>query len=83
MPYRPLLARSGHQEQIGASKAQRSAQLAGVFRAIRPTDIRAAHIILVDDIITTGSTLESAARVLVDAGARRGQKDPDSLGLRQ
>lgn len=71
VPYCRLLARRGHLKQIGATKAMRTSQLNGAFYAVHRRRIRGAHVILVDDVITTGATLEAAARVLLDAGARR------------
>ncbi len=71
LPYRRLLARRGHQKQIGASKARRALQLSGAFHAVYPARIRGAHVIVVDDVITTGATLEAAATALLAAGARR------------
>jgi ComF family protein len=71
LPYIPLLARRGSQKQIGATKEQRTQQLDGAFRAMRAGRIRGKHIILIDDVVTTGATLEAAANALLQAGARR------------
>jgi ComF family protein len=71
LPYSPLLARQGSRKQVGASRTVRSVQLDGAFRPVRQKYIRGAHIILVDDVITTGATLQSAAATLRAAGARR------------
>lgn len=69
--YLPLLARTGQQKQIGASRSQRKAQLQSAFRPLRCGRIKGVHIILIDDVVTTGATLEAAAQALIDAGARR------------
>jgi ComF family protein len=54
--------------QTGLSRAERRRNLRGAFRARRPVPPR---IWLVDDVVTTGSTLGEAARALRRAGARR------------
>lgn len=69
LPCRPLLARVGQAHQVGASRTERLRQLEGAFRIRRPDEARGRHIILVDDVLTTGATLETAARVLRRAGA--------------
>jgi predicted amidophosphoribosyltransferase len=45
--------------------------LQGAFRVTRPKEVAGKHIILVDDVLTTGATLETAARVLKKAGAKQ------------
>lgn len=70
MPRGNLLARSGQTHQHGLSRKQRLRQLDQAYRAVHSSRFRGKHIILIDDVITTGATLESAARVLVNAGAK-------------
>ena len=53
--------------QTGLAKAERARNVRGAFRATRPLP---ARIWLVDDVVTTGSTLAEAARALRRAGAR-------------
>ena len=69
--YCACLARIGHQHQHGAARAQRLKQLASAFRVTRTQLLDGAHVLLVDDVVTTGATLEAAARVLKAAGAGR------------
>ena len=52
-----------------ASPAMRRKLVAGVYRVISPETVAGKRILLVDDIITTGSTLEEAAGTLLAAGA--------------
>jgi ComF family protein len=63
------LARSGQAHQVGSGKDERLAQLKSALRVTQERFIRGAHIILIDDVITTGATLETAAEVLKEAGA--------------
>lgn len=71
VPCRELLRRHGNTQQVGASREQRLRQLSGAFSVRRPPDIALGHIILIDDVLTTGATLEVAASVLMQAGAKR------------
>jgi len=68
--YLPCLVRVGQQHQVGASRHQRVTQLSGAFR-VNKSSVSGAHILLVDDVLTTGATLQAAARVLKAAGAKR------------
>ncbi len=68
LPYAQPLVRSGQAHQLGANRAQRLEQLAGAFRTRQPIVVD-KQIILIDDVTTTGATLEAAAKVLKQAGA--------------
>lgn len=71
LPCRTLLTRMGQHHQVGAAREQRITQLKTAFRVINPTLVQKAHILLIDDVLTTGATLEAAARTLKAAGAKR------------
>jgi ComF family protein len=66
--YAPLLRRQGHTRQLGTARALRLKQLDNSFRVTRRIH-SAQPILLVDDVITTGSTLQAAAQALQKAGA--------------
>ena len=55
--------------QHGLARADRHENLRGAFRVRRSLD--GAHVAIVDDVMTTGSTAQALARVLREAGARR------------
>lgn len=69
--YGDHLRRVGHTRQVGTSRHRRRSQLETAFRAVNPAMLREEHVLLVDDVMTTGATLESAAAVLRAAGVRR------------
>ncbi len=51
---------------------QRRGNVSGAFRVpeITAADLRGTHLVLVDDVVTTGATLAACAAVLFGAGAR-------------
>lgn len=56
-------------EQAGLPRRQRRRNVRGAFRLIRP--LKATHVAIFDDVVTTGSTVNELAKVLRRAGARR------------
>lgn len=60
-------------QQVGLSKAARATNVQGAFRvdAAGKAEIRRKHILLVDDVLTSGATVDTCARALLRAGARQ------------
>lgn len=56
--------------QVGLSKKERLTNVKGAFKVENSDLIKNQIIILIDDVVTTGSTLEEIARVLKEAGAK-------------
>jgi ComF family protein len=56
-------------EQAALDKRERRRNIRGAFAVIR--NLPARHIAIVDDVVTTGSTVNELARVLKQAGAQR------------
>ena len=65
------LVRTGQAHQFGSGRATRLKQLEKAFHVVQPEAVKGKNILLVDDVLTTGATLEALARVLKDAGAKK------------
>ncbi|SDR62546.1 comF family protein [Rhizobiales bacterium GAS191] len=68
-----LLARRRHtRPQVGLSRAERQSNLSGAFLVPEEAKARLAdlRVLLVDDVLTTGSTADMAARALLRGGAK-------------
>jgi ComF family protein len=63
-----LLSRVTTTRQVGASRTERFVQLENAFRLQKNHKLAGQRILLVDDVLTTGATLESAAKILKESG---------------
>jgi ComF family protein len=54
--------------QTGLSACERHANVRGAFELRRQTDTAGMRVVLVDDVSTTGATMEACAEVLLAAG---------------
>ena len=57
--------------QVGLTREQRIANLRDAFRVTAPDRVKGRTVIVVDDVMTTGTTVSECARVLKQAGAER------------
>jgi len=69
-PVRPLLRRKGSAVQHKATRRQRIIRAKNAFEVKFPLRADTTYV-LIDDVYTTGATLEYAAETLLNAGARK------------
>lgn len=55
--------------QVGLQPSERRANVSGAFQLDGPRRVMARHVLLVDDVLTTGATAGAAAQTLVAGGA--------------
>ncbi|HYW97020.1 MAG TPA: ComF family protein [Bacteroidales bacterium] len=55
--------------QTKRSRFDRYKNMEGMFGLTDEGSVKGLHVLLVDDVVTTGSTLEACAQVLLDAGS--------------
>lgn len=56
--------------QVGLDAKSRRQNVAGAFRCDAPAGrLDDLHVLLIDDVVTTGATMEAAARAVLAAGA--------------
>lgn len=64
------LTRLSQSRQVGADRKTRLNQLKNDFLITNSSIVKGANILLVDDVVTTGATIETASLVLKNAGAK-------------
>jgi ComF family protein len=57
--------------QVGLGEVERRHNVKGAFTMRRPGAVRGRSVLLIDDVMTTGATVDECARTLRRAGARR------------
>jgi competence protein ComFC len=71
LPCSPLLKRIRYTTtQTALDRSERMENLHNAFRLRKNGDVRGLRVLLIDDVLTTGSTLSECARVLKRAGAK-------------
>jgi ComF family protein len=66
-----LIRNTSTGSQTKKSRYNRYENMVDAFKVNDPEDITGKHILLVDDVITTGATLEACANVLLAIGATK------------
>jgi ComF family protein len=68
-----LKRRKATPQQVGLSRSERAANVQGAFRvpAVQRVNVIGRRLVLVDDVLTTGATVDACARALLRAGATR------------
>lgn len=70
IPLDESLARTRRTDPLWAlGRSERQQSLSGAFLCTRPGMVRGRKVLLVDDVCTTGASLESCAEALLSAGA--------------
>lgn len=69
LKHRSVLGRIGQSRQVGTKRAERFAQISDRLWVRKPSLIKDCQILLIDDVVTTGATLNAASRTLRQAGA--------------
>jgi ComF family protein len=63
-----IVIRTTHTEsQTKKSRVERWLNMEGRFELLQPKQIEGKHVLLVDDVVTTGATLEACGSVLLEA----------------
>jgi ComF family protein len=57
--------------QTGLTRHQRRANVRGAFAVTRPERIAQKNVLVVDDVMTTGTTASECARILLRSGAKQ------------
>jgi predicted amidophosphoribosyltransferase len=67
--YDNLMRLRSTRPQVELSGPERRSNVQGAFGLVRPAEVRCKRILLIDDVFTTGATMNECAKVLKEAGA--------------
>ena len=66
-----LLRRKATASQTKKSRYTRYENMESVFEVWQPEELKDKHILLIDDVITTGATLEACSNALLNVGIKK------------
>lgn len=56
--------------QTRKSRQQRWLNVSEIFAVVKESDVEGKHVLIVDDVFTTGATLEACGQKIIEAGGR-------------
>ncbi|HET9825857.1 MAG TPA: phosphoribosyltransferase family protein [Chitinophagaceae bacterium] len=69
---RDVIVRPEHTEtQTKKGRIERWQNISGKFRLLKPQKVQCKHLLLVDDVVTTGATIESCGHELMQANGTK------------
>ena len=71
MDTRTLVRSRDTVSQTTLGRSGRLANMTGAFACVRPQAVKGKTLLLIDDVATTGATLEGCAVALKQAGAKK------------
>ena len=66
-----LVRRRNTESQIGLTRHQRRENMRGAFSIVNRAAVQDREVLLVDDVLTTGTTVSECSKVLLRAGATK------------
>jgi ComF family protein len=63
-----ITRKSATETQTRKGRSERWTNIAGRFELLHPEAVQGKHVLLVDDVITTGATLEACGQELINTG---------------
>lgn len=73
LPFEQLIEKTTTAQQSKKSKRERE-RVAPLFRLIKHIDLSGKTVVIVDDLLTTGTTLKHAEKLLLSLGAKKIEK---------
>ncbi|MBK9328841.1 MAG: ComF family protein [Sphingobacteriales bacterium] len=66
-----LFRKTNTESQTRKSRTERWENVGAVFAVRKPDRLKGKHVLLIDDVLTTGATLEACAQTLIDCSGCR------------
>lgn len=66
-----LLARTGQERQVGSGRVARYTQASRDYKVVSAKRAQGQTVLILDDVLTTGATIESCGALLKHAGAKQ------------